>query len=92
MLAAMIKILGMSSETFAWAQWLTFFSLYEPELSIKLFQADPSAFWQLMRYDESGQWEGFGQLMHNLILVGAATVGFVWAYQVFKRRDIPAPL
>ncbi|MDG2015316.1 MAG: ABC transporter permease subunit [Pirellulaceae bacterium] len=92
MVAAMIKILGMSSETFQWAEWFTFFSLYEPELSIKLCETDPSAFWQLMRFDEAGQWVGFGQLGHNLLLGCGALLFFVTAYRVFKKRDIPAPL
>ncbi len=92
MVAAMIKILGMSSETFRWTGWLTFFSLYEPELSIKLCQTDPAAFWQLMMYDEDGSWKGFGQLGQNLLLLIAAIVFFLTAYRVFQRRDIPAPL
>lgn len=92
MVAAMIKILGMSSETFRWTSWLTFFSLYEPELSIKLYQADASAFWQLMLYEDNGNWKGFGQLGHNLLLL-AGTIGFlVAACRVFQKRDIPAPL
>lgn len=92
MVAAMIKILGMSSETFRWTGWFTFFSLYEPELSIKLYQSDPSAFWQIMRYDEQGQWVGFGQLGHNLLLLGSTVFFFLAAYCVFERRDIPAAL
>lgn len=92
MIAAMIKILGMSSEAFAWTEWFTFFSLYEPELSIKLFQSDPSAFWQLMRYDEDGSWKGFGQLAQNLILLFGTISLFCLAYRIFKKRDVPAPL
>ena len=92
MIAAMIKILGMSSESFQWAGWLTFFSLYEPESSIKLYQADPSAVWQLMSYEEDGSWKGFGQLSQNLLLLGSSIVFFGVGWRVFKRRDIPAPL
>ena len=66
---AMIKILAMSAESFEWAGWLTFFSLYEPELSIKLYQANPSAFWQFSLTDGEANWAGFGQAAHNLILV-----------------------
>jgi len=92
MIAAMIKILGMSTETFRWTGWLTFFSLYEPELSIKLYQSDPSAIWQLMMYNDDGSWKGFGQLGHNLLLVFGALLFFVLAFRIFQRRDIPAPL
>lgn len=92
MVASMIKILGMSSETFQWSGWLTFFSLYEPEMSIKMCQTDPSAFWNLSVRDESGDWQGFGQLAQNLWLLVGTIAFFVAAYQVFKRRDIPAPL
>ena len=92
MVAAMIKILGMSSETFSWTSWLTFFSLYEPELSIKLFQNDPAAMWQLMMFEEDGAWRGFGQLGHNLILAISTGVFFLLAMRIFYRRDIPAPL
>ena len=92
MIAAMIKILGMSSPAFEWTEWLTFFSLYEPELSVKLYQLDSSAFWQLMMYNEDGSWKGFGQFGHNLILL-LGTLGFFGsAYRIFKRRDVPAPL
>ncbi len=92
MAAAMIKILGMSSETFAWTQWLTFFSLYEPELSVKLFQNDPASFWQMMRYDEQGHWVGLGQLGQNLVLLASSIAFFGVALGVFRRRDIPPPL
>lgn len=92
MVASMIKILGMSSETFRWSGWFTFFSLYEPELSIKMCQADPSAFWNLSLYDDEGTWLGFGQLSQNLFLLALSVLFFVAAYRVFKRRDIPAPL
>lgn len=90
--AAMIKILGMSTESFAWTEWLTFFSLYEPELSIKLSQIDPAAFWQLARYDDQGNWLALGQLGQNLILLTSTTAFFVIALTVFRRRDIPPPL
>ena len=90
--AAMIKILGMSSETFSWTQWLTFFSLYEPELSIKLFQQDPATFWQLIRVDDEGHWQGLGQLGQNLVLSLSAIAFFTVALVVFRRRDIPPPL
>lgn len=92
MIAAMIKILGMSSEAFAWTEWLTFFSLYEPELSIKLYQSDSSAFWQLMMYNEDGSWKGFGQFAHNLILLFGTASFFGLAYWIFNKRDVPAPL
>ncbi len=92
MAAAMIKIVAMSSDAFDWANWLTFFSLYEPELAVKLFQADPASFWQLSRHDESGIWTGFGPMGHNLWLL-ASTIGFyVMAALKFRHRDIPAPL
>lgn len=92
MAAAMIKILGMSSETFAWTNWLTFFSLYEPELSIKLFQNDPSSFWQLLRYDDEGNWACFGQMGQNLVLFISTIVFFLIALGIFRRRDIPSPM
>jgi ABC-2 type transport system permease protein len=92
MVAAMIKILGMSSESLRWTGWLTFFSLYEPELSIKQCQTDPSSFWQLLSRDESGAWQGFGQLGHNLWLLAGTALFFAGGYRIFRERDIPAPL
>ncbi len=92
MAAAMIKILGMSSETFAWTEWFTFFSLYEPELSVKLFQNDASSFWQLNRFDEQGAWLGLGQFGQNLVLLFSSVAFFAVAMVVFRRRDIPPPL
>ncbi len=90
--AAMIKILAMTSETFAWAHWLTFFSLYEPELSIKLFQSDGATFWHLSSFDKQGAWAGFGPLGQNLLLITGAIFFFAIAGRIFHRRDIPQPL
>ncbi len=92
MAAAMIKILGMASETFRWTGWLTFFSLYEPESAIKLSQLDPACWWHFSTFDEAGAWTGFGPLSHNLFLLGGTLVCYVAAITVFRRRDISAPL
>lgn len=90
--AAMIKILAMTSETFAWAHWLTFFSLYEPELTIKLFQNSPETFWQMWNFNEQGTWTGFGPMGQNLALLLGAIGFFTIAGYIFHRRDIPQPL
>ena len=92
MIASMIKILGMSSETFRWSSWITFYSLYEPESDIQLFQQDPATFWQLSRFGEQGVWLGFGPLGHNAILATLTIVFLTLAYFFFQRRDIPAPV
>jgi hypothetical protein len=82
----------MTSDTFSWAYWLTFFSLYEPELSVKLFEKSPESFWQLSNYNEADGWSGFGPLGQNLILFGGTIVFFAVACRIFQRRDIPQPL
>ncbi len=92
MAAAMIKILGMASESFRWTGWLTFFSWYEPESAIKLYQIDSSSLWQFSTYDENQLWEGFGPMGHNALLLGSAAVLFASAIVIFRRRDISAPL
>ena len=92
MVAAMIKILAMTSATFAWAHWLTFFSLYEPELSVKLFQNSPATFWQMWSYTEQGAWTGYGPMGQNLALIIGAICFFAIAGRIFHRRDIPQPL
>jgi ABC-2 type transport system permease protein len=92
MAAAMIKILAMSSGSFSWVSWLTFFSLYEPELSIKLFQNDPAAFWQMWRVADDGSFSGFGPMFQNLVLLISSIGFFAIALRIFQTRDIPAPL
>ena len=92
MAGAMIKILGMASESFRWTGWLTFFSLYEPESAIKLYQNDPASLWKFSLFDEAGLWTGFGPLGHNTILVFSGIVFYVAAIMIFRRRDISAPL
>jgi ABC-2 type transport system permease protein len=92
MAAAMIKILAMSSDTFVWTSWLTFYSWYEPELAIKLFQSGTASAVAFSRFDADGVWIGFGPLAHNLFLLGGTAACYVIALARFQHRDIPAPL
>lgn len=92
LVAAMIKILAIASTTFSWAHWLSFFSLYEPEVAIKASCETPELLWQFWRYGVDGAWEGFGILAQNMILLGGAIVFLIAAWRIFERRDIPQPL
>jgi ABC-2 type transport system permease protein len=92
LVAAMIKILAIASTTFSWAHWLSFFSLYEPEVAIKASCETPELLWQFWRYGDDGAWEGFGILAQNMILLGGAIVFLIAAWRIFERRDIPQPL
>ncbi len=92
LVAAMIKILALASSTFSWAHWLSFFSLYEPEVAVKASCEAPEQLWQFWRYGDEGAWEGFGILAQNVILLGGAFICLIIACRIFERRDIPQPL
>jgi len=92
MVSAMLKILAMSSATFRWLGWFTFFSSYEPELAIQQFEADRSTIWQIVVYDQAGIWQDFGPLGYNLVLIGLGSIALAVASTVFRHRDIPAPV
>lgn len=90
--SAMLKILGMASESYNWVTHFTFFGFYEPASSIELGQSQPEAVWWFGDYDTAGNLVGTGPLANYLILF-VLGVFFYWiGARVFEKRDLPAPV
>jgi hypothetical protein len=88
MLSAMLKILAMSSDRFAWACYLSFFTLYEPEAAIQAAHQTPAKVWSLASVDSMTQASlGFGGQFAALCTLGL--IGLVLGSIIFSRRDIP---
>lgn len=91
MVGGMLKLLGMASPRFAWAKFLSFFSLYEPARSIELADGSPELAWAWLIFEE-GVLVGGGPLLHCSLLCGLGLVFFLSGDRIFRRRDLPAPL
>ncbi len=92
MISAMVKIIAMPSDLFRWAQYLSFFTLYEPESFVLQAESNWSSQIYLLNYSESGELMGLGPLGYNLILFLLGSICLFAAMQIFKKRDIPAPV
>ena len=88
---AMLKILGMASETYRWAKHMSFFGLYSPAQSIELSQSNPEAVWWLGKYDSAGEFVELGPLANCLVLFVLGVIFYVLGARVFAKRDLPAP-
>jgi len=91
-LQTVIELTGMSVEGGRWMLNFTFFAAYEPVAFATLSSQDPSAVWDLFASESHGRIPDLGPLGCDLVLVGLGLVGFVSAFFVFLRRDLPAPL
>jgi ABC-2 type transport system permease protein len=87
---AMIKVGAVASAQFSWLKYFTYFSLYEPALSIEYVDNNPQQVWQLFRYTETGEFYGLAPLMFNVMLIGLGLLCFWIGGRVFNRRDLPA--
>jgi ABC-2 type transport system permease protein len=87
-----LKMLGMGSEKFAWAENLSLFGLYHPANAIERTQVDPmSPFW-ILSYTSEGEINGLGVLSNCLLLI-LIGLAFYWiGMRVFVKRDLPAPM
>lgn len=88
----MLKVGALGSEKLFWMKYLTFFSLYEPALSVEIADTRPEQLFYLLRVDEVGQTIGLSPLSYNLLLLALAIVFFYVGMQIFRKRDLPAPL
>ena len=89
---AMLKILGMASETWSWVIRLSFFGLYEPASSIELNQSAPGAAWRFAEFSEASGLTGGGPLVNLLILFAMGAFFYIWGARIFAKRDLPAPV
>ncbi|MCH2181886.1 MAG: ABC transporter permease subunit [Mariniblastus sp.] len=90
LLNAMVELLSLSSETFAWLGFFNFFGYYAPAPAIQLAESGPSALFQWVVVGQKGL--DAGPLAQNLILFGLGLILLVWGGYKFNRRDLPAPL
>jgi ABC-2 type transport system permease protein len=74
-----LMIMGRLTEQFAWLEWLTIFSAYEPTYLTIGLHRDPAKFWSLY-------WQ------YNAWLLGLGAGALLIAGGIFCHRDVPAPL
>lgn len=89
---AALKMLGMGSERFSWAENCSLFGMYHPAGSIQRAQIDPTSSFWILKYSPEGAIVGLGGFSNCilLLLIGAA---FYWiGLRVFIKRDLPAPM
>ena len=86
-----LKMLGMGSERFKWAESVSLFGLYHPAGLIERAQAQPqSPFW-ILHYDEAGAVVGLGGLANCTILILIGLLFYWLGLRTFVKRDLPAP-
>ncbi len=86
-----LKMLGMGSERFKWAESASLFGLYHPASVIERAQTSPwSPFW-LLNYDAEGSVIGLGALANYTILILLGLLFYWIGLRAFEKRDLPAP-
>ncbi len=81
--------LGKAAEQLAWLEHLTFLTCYRPQqLTLAAMEETGGGVWRLMPQEE----EVLGPMMFPLILLLLGLVAYIIAVQIFRRRDLPAPL
>lgn len=85
------KVIGLASDGTAWMRWLSVFTAYEPEALVKMAVTSPDNAWAWNIY-EDGRWSEWGPLAYHVTLGLPGVIGYVLAVQIFRRRDLPAPL
>ena len=87
-----LKMLGMGSEKYSWAQNVSLFGRYNPAGAIQRAQADPmSPFW-IFRYSPDDEITGLGELSNYLLLLLFGLAFYWFGMRVFAKRDLPAPM
>ena len=90
--AAMLKIVGMASETWWWCERISFFGCYSPAASIEMGTHEGVSSWSFFTRSESGKIVDVGPLINFLILAVLGVLFYLWGARIFKRRDLPAPV
>lgn len=89
--SGVLKLGAMSSPLLGWLQYLTFFSLYDSQVHIKLAEDGAGHYWSFWIAGDSA-WAGLGPWGHNgLLLLGGAVMLYLGSI-IFERRDLPAPM
>ncbi|WP_237607206.1 ABC transporter permease subunit [Roseimaritima sediminicola] len=81
--------LAKAAEPLAWLEHLTFLTCYRPQqLTVTMMDPDVPGVWRLFPAGD----EALGPMMYPLILFALGLAAYLAAFQVFRRRDLPAPL
>jgi ABC-2 type transport system permease protein len=89
---AMFKFAGMSLHHAGWCLWLTFFTFFEPEQAIAIYQKSGGRSWQWLNYGPKHELLGTGTTLNNVALIALGLTCYWIGLRVFSRRDLPAPL
>ena len=88
----MIKVASMSTERLWWLKFFTYYTMYEPALCIETVEKKSANFWNLLHYSTENELAGLGPMGMNLLLLTLGMICFWVGLQVFRKRDLPAPL
>ncbi len=89
---AMFKFAGMSLKHAGTFLWFTFFTFYEPEQAIELYQKNPASLWWWQVPSKHYEFATLGPMTDNLMLLGLGFCCYAIGFRYFSRRDLPAPL
>ncbi len=91
-LQGMIKLGALGSEKLFWFKYFTVFSLYEPALSVEIWDTRPEQALWLLRTSGSEEWVGLAPLSFNALLLFMGAACFAVGLRTFQKRDLPAPI
>lgn len=86
------KLVGMSADEFAWLQFASAFTAYEPEAFVRIADELPHFTWVFTMRDNTGEWLGFGPMTSHATMTVIGLASYMVALRIFCRRDLPAPL
>lgn len=89
---AALKMLGMGSDDYSWAQRYSLFGLYRPAYAIQQADANSMSAFQFFEYGENAAIIGLGAMGNCLTLLILGFGFYVAGSVVFSRRDLPAPV
>ncbi|MBX3416219.1 MAG: ABC transporter permease subunit [Pirellulaceae bacterium] len=88
----MLKVGGLAVDSLRWMLYLTVFSLYEPDLHIRILDGGTESLWSVVRWNSKFEMYELGALGSNLLLLLLAAAFLIHASRVFERRDLEAPV
>ena len=87
-----MKILGMGSKHFGWAESFSLFGMYHPASAIRQTEVDIwSPFW-IFAYDSEGAISGLGMITNCTLLLVLGALLYYVGLRYFENRDLPAPM
>jgi ABC-2 type transport system permease protein len=84
------KVIALAYQPLSWLGKLTFWSAYEPERFVNIAVRWPEQAWSWTAPASSDLLAG--PAAYNLLLIGIGIAAYLAAAQIFRIRDLPAPL